>query len=89
MDKEEAITQIGNDVYKAASIAEKLERSGDIVGNGHHIAQDIAKYAQDKIRERWVDRNTGKDENGYYRGYAAADDPSVSSQKITFDLSKE
>lgn len=45
---------LSNRVYEAcAGIFESLEANGDIHGNGHHMAQQVAKKAEDLLRERW------------------------------------
>ena len=39
--------------YKAGLIFEVLEHTGHIIGNGHHIAQEIAEYVKQMLKERW------------------------------------
>jgi len=56
MELKEALRLISNKVYQAATFAEDVEHQGLIFGNGHHVAQDIAAYAQAKILLQWRDR---------------------------------
>jgi len=52
MSDEEILSEIGNRVYKAAIFFERLENAGRVQGNGHHIAQGLAVYAQKVYRDR-------------------------------------
>ena len=52
LDKTKAETEVFQLVYDATAMIERLESVGRITGNGHHIRQDIAKYAADKLAER-------------------------------------
>jgi hypothetical protein len=54
MDKDQIRVEIGNRIYEAAILFERLESAGAIRGNGHHIAQAIALHAQEVFDERWV-----------------------------------
>ena len=54
MDAGDAVSEIGNAVYEAAHLFERLEGKGKVRGNGHHIMQDVAEYARKLMRERWV-----------------------------------
>lgn len=47
---------IGKEFYKVALVFERLEGLGLIVGNGHHIAQDVAKYIEELVEERWREK---------------------------------
>ncbi len=49
----QAQAQISNAVYEATRVIEELEHTGRIRGNGHHIRQRIAKFAEDLLTERW------------------------------------
>lgn len=53
---EERVKQLLGDlefkVYNAALILEDMERYGLIHGNGHHMAQKVAKFAVDLAKER-------------------------------------
>jgi L-arabinose isomerase len=50
-DKIEA--EVGNIIYKAALIFERLENAGVIAGNGHHMAQQCATHATAMLEGRW------------------------------------
>ena len=50
---EDAKARISNEVYRVCLYYEKLEHDGLVRGNGHHHAQDVAKYASDKMEEYW------------------------------------
>jgi hypothetical protein len=42
---------VQSEVYKAISgICEELEKTGNYIGNGHHLAQRLAKVVEDKAR---------------------------------------
>lgn len=49
MNTEDAKIEVSKIVYKAACIIEALEHLGLYHGNGHHAAQDIAKYAEERF----------------------------------------
>ena len=53
MDLETAQNELSNEVYAAAGIIELLEGQGKVRGNGHHIRQNIAAYAENLLKERW------------------------------------
>lgn len=53
MDLGEASSEIGNLVYEATYLFEKLEHRGVLSGNGHHMRQQIAEEAGKLLRERW------------------------------------
>jgi hypothetical protein len=46
--------QLSNEVYKAALWFERAEGAGLIHGNGHHMAQQLARDAVDRLRERLI-----------------------------------
>lgn len=50
----DARTDLGNAVYKAAEIFERMERLGLIRGNGHHMRQALAEHAVKMLEERWI-----------------------------------
>jgi hypothetical protein len=52
MSDEEIEVQISNHIYKAALIFEDLEHAGKFIGNGHHMAQHIAKLVVEIYRQR-------------------------------------
>ena len=52
---EDAQHRLGNLVYEAASLVEKLEQAGRVLGNGHHARQKIAQFAKDDLARRWTD----------------------------------
>jgi len=58
---EDAKVELSNSVYEATRLIEDLEYTlnakGDktIRGNGHHIRQQIVKFAIDLLEERWND----------------------------------
>lgn len=45
--------KLQNDVYKAALIYERAEGMGLITCNGHHMAQQLAADAVDRLRARF------------------------------------
>jgi hypothetical protein len=51
----EAECEIGNLVYEATYLLERLADAGIIRGNGHHIRQEAAKRVLDLLKERWVE----------------------------------
>ena len=55
MNKEQAVRYLANAIYKVAIIFEKWEHEGKVQGNGHHIAQDIAAYAEHVVQQRYED----------------------------------
>lgn len=54
IDLEEAETRISNATYQASLLFEHLECVGKVRGNGHHLAQAVAEFAQKLMRERWA-----------------------------------
>lgn len=46
--------QLSNEVYKAALWFESAECAGLIHGNGHHMAQQLARDAVERLRERLI-----------------------------------
>ncbi len=54
MTKEDAMIEVANDVYRTCLIFEAFEGLGAVRGNGHHMAQNIAKKASDLMEERWI-----------------------------------
>jgi len=50
---EEAESELGNDVYAATELIERLEGAGLIDGNGHHIRQQISRFATELMKQRW------------------------------------
>lgn len=55
MDKETAKSKISNDVYGASFFYEKLEGAGKVRGNGHHIMQELCRYAEELIDKYWIE----------------------------------
>lgn len=55
MSKETARAEISNAVYEACSLFERLEGCGKVIGNGHHIRQQISKFATDVFDKRYED----------------------------------
>ena len=53
-DYDEIEAFVGNVIYYTSLIFEKLEDAGRIRGNGHHIAQKISSYAQEQLKEHWI-----------------------------------
>ena len=49
----EAEAVMGNMVYQSTALFERLEGAGLIRGNGHHMSQQVAKFATDLLKERW------------------------------------
>ena len=60
MTKTEAMVEIGNRVYKAVLLFEELENKGLVVGNGHHMAQAVVKFAEEKMYEVWKEQGDGE-----------------------------
>ncbi len=54
MSLEKAVTEITNQIYEATSIFEFLEHKGKITGNGHHMRQEVSKFAEGLMRSRWT-----------------------------------
>lgn len=56
MTLSEAKDELRNRIYVAASLVEDLEfcDPSKILGNGHHIRQQICEYAANLLEERWV-----------------------------------
>jgi hypothetical protein len=50
---EKAKVELGYRVYKAASYMETLESQGKICGNGHQMAQKVAKFAEELLEQQW------------------------------------
>lgn len=53
MTKEAAVNRISNLVYEATALFERLEGAGLVRGNGHHMRQKVAAFAQEMVEERW------------------------------------
>lgn len=53
---EDATSELSNRVYEAALIIERLEGRGLYLGNGHHAAQEIARYAVEVLRKGWQEK---------------------------------
>lgn len=53
---EDAATDMSSAVYKAAALYERLENRGLILGNGHHIRQQLAREAVLMLRDRWLSK---------------------------------
>ena len=45
--------ELENAVYKATRIIEDLEGQGKVIGNGHHIRQQISAFAVRMLISRW------------------------------------
>ena len=54
MTLEEIEEQLSNEVYKAALWFERAEGAGLIHGNGHHMAQQLARDAVEMLRDRVI-----------------------------------
>ena len=49
-----AQADLSNAIHAASvGIFERLEGEGRIIGNGHHAAQKVAKFAEDELESRW------------------------------------
>ena len=55
LTKEQAATLIENAVYDTCHLFERLEGVNKVYGNGHHMMQNVAKFAHDLMIERWKD----------------------------------
>jgi len=53
MDIEKAKTKLSNSIYEASGLFEELESEGRLIGNGHHIRQDLCEFAIKLLEERW------------------------------------
>jgi len=55
MDKEKLAAEVSEDTYHGCvAIFEALEALGKVNGNGHHMAQRVAEFAEDLFRKRSV-----------------------------------
>jgi len=54
MDLESAKSEMCNRVYEAAILFERFENAGKVRGNGHHMAQEVAGFAEKMMAERWI-----------------------------------
>ncbi len=54
---EQALAAIGTAVYQATGLAEDLEHSGKIQGNGHHLRQQMALKVQTLLYDAWGNDN--------------------------------
>ena len=54
MDLASAKSEICNRVYEAAILFERFEDAGKVHGNGHHIAQSVAAFAEKLMADRWI-----------------------------------
>lgn len=55
MTLEQAEGEISRKVYEACQLFERMENRRKVRGNGHHMAQQLAKQAADLMRERWIE----------------------------------
>ena len=53
MDFDHARLELGNAVYEAAILCERLEDAGKLHGNGHHQAQNVARMACNQLAKVW------------------------------------
>lgn len=53
-DLDQFAADIGNDVYAASSLLERLECAGRIHGSGHCLRQELARYAGELLRKNFV-----------------------------------
>jgi len=53
MDLATASAKLSNRVYEAALLLETLEYARRIDGNGHHLAQRVAEFAETLLKEHW------------------------------------
>jgi hypothetical protein len=52
--------ELGGAVYAACiKIFEDMEHEEEVYGNGHHMAQDVAAFAEHLLNERWRDKLGG------------------------------
>lgn len=56
-DDESIETELANRVYKAGIFFERLEHAQRVWGNGHHMAQNLAREAVKMYRERKRDQD--------------------------------
>lgn len=58
---ETAEVDVSNAAYAAVvGLFESLEHAGKIRGNGHHMAQEVAKHASDLVKSRWAEPAAAK-----------------------------
>ena len=48
------VAEIGNEVYVASSLLERLENVGRINCSGHYLRQELARYAGELLRKNIV-----------------------------------
>ena len=60
MDLESAKAEMCNRVYEAAILFERFENARKVHGNGHHMAQSVAAFAEKLMAERWIANTTGE-----------------------------
>lgn len=66
MTIEELTTSLVRDVYAAAvQHFEAAEHARLIVGNGHHLAQDLAETAKRLLLERWAKKHAVNQGHGH------------------------
>lgn len=54
-------SQISNSVYQATDMIEAMEQMGLLDGNGHHMRQQVAEFAEQLVRDRWISRPATED----------------------------
>ena len=56
MNFDEIEAELLNNVYESTAILEQLENAGMLKGNGHHLRQKVSGFAQDILKERWINK---------------------------------
>lgn len=58
---EQAEADVSNAAYAAVTgLFEGLEFAGRVRGNGHHMAQDVAKFASELVKKRWIEEKAAE-----------------------------
>lgn len=61
---EEAKAQMGSELYDLCLVYEHLEHKGLVRGNGHHMSQNVVKFALDQLEKQWVGPKEEKKDEG-------------------------
>ena len=63
LDRSFLEAELGNRVYFASRLIERLEQAGLVSGNGHRAAQSISRFAIDELRKQWIQPATMETKN--------------------------
>ena len=56
LDLKEAQSELSNRIYEAARLLEELEYAGKVIGNGHHMRQQLCQVAERLLADRWAEK---------------------------------